>query len=53
MIGRPDVRVTIAESMTAFYGDAELMARLVRVEGRSNRWDEVADSVLSRAVSGA
>jgi MOSC domain-containing protein YiiM len=48
VISRPDVRVTIAESMTAFYGDAELMERLVRVEGRSSKWDEIAENVLGR-----
>ena len=48
VISRPDVRVTIAESMTAFYGDAELMERLIRVEGRSSNWDEIADRVLAR-----
>jgi MOSC domain-containing protein YiiM len=53
VIGRPDVRVTIAESMTAFYGDAELMARLLRVEGRSAKWDEIAVSVLGRVAASA
>ena len=48
VISRPEVRVTIAEAMTAFYGDAELMARLVRVEGRSSKWDEIAEGVLAR-----
>ena len=48
VISRPEVRVTIAEAMTAFYGDAELMERLVRVEGRSSNWDEVAGRVLGR-----
>ena len=51
VISRPDVRVTIAESMTAFYGDAELMERLLRVEGRSTKWDEIAAGVLARTVS--
>ena len=51
VIGRPDVHVTIAEAMTAFYGDAGLMARLVRVEGRSAKWDEIAADVLGRAVT--
>ena len=34
VLSRPDERVTIAESMSAYYGDAELMSRLLRVEGR-------------------
>jgi len=36
--------------MTAFYGDAELMRRLLQVEGRGNKWDEIAVGVLGRAV---
>jgi MOSC domain-containing protein YiiM len=51
VISRPDERVTIAESMIAYYGDAELMERLLRVAGRSTKWDEIAVSVLGRAVS--
>lgn len=51
VLSRPDERVTIAESMTAFYGDAELMSRLLRVEGRGLAWDEIAPSVLGRAAS--
>ena len=39
-LSRPCERVTIAESMTAYYGDAELMSRLLRVEGRGLAWDE-------------
>jgi MOSC domain-containing protein YiiM len=50
VISRPDERVTIAESMTAYYGDAELMRRLLRVEGRSAKWDEIAAGVLGRVA---
>jgi MOSC domain-containing protein YiiM len=50
VLSRPDERVTIAESMTAYYGDAELMARLLRVEGRGLAWDEIAPGVLERAA---
>lgn len=50
VISRPDERVTIAESMIAFYGDADLMRRLLRVEGRGTKWDEIAVGVLGRAV---
>ncbi len=49
---RPDERVTIAESMTAYYGDAGLMRRLLRVEGRGLAWDEIAPGVLERATAG-
>ena len=51
VVSRPDERVTIAESMTAYYGDAGLMARLLRVEGRGRAWDEIAPGVLERALS--
>jgi len=51
VMSRPCERVTIAESMTAYYGDAELMSRLLRVEGRGLAWDEIAPCVLQRAAS--
>jgi MOSC domain-containing protein YiiM len=50
VLGRPAVRVTLAEAMAAYYGDAELMRRLLRVQGRGAKWDEVAAVVLGRAV---
>ena len=50
VLSRPAVRVTIAESARAYYGDAELMRRLLQVEGRGNKWDEIAVGVLGRAV---
>lgn len=60
VLSRPAERVTVAEAMRAYYGDAGLMRRLLRVEGRGACWDEVALSVLGRvppapdlAVSGA
>jgi MOSC domain-containing protein YiiM len=49
VLGRPEVAVTVAESMLAFYGDDELMRRLLAVEGRGAKWDEIALGVLSRA----
>jgi MOSC domain-containing protein YiiM len=51
VISRPDEHVTIAESMTAYYGHVELMRRLLRVEGRGNKWDEIAVGVLGRAAA--
>ena len=48
---RPAVRVTIAESARAYYGDAELMRRLLLVDGRGSKWDEIAVSVLGRAAT--
>jgi MOSC domain-containing protein YiiM len=49
VVERPGERVTVAESMAAYYGDASVMERLLRVEGRGARWDEVAVGVLARA----
>ena len=51
VVSRPAERVTIAESMTAYYGDAELMLRLLRVDGRGRAWDEIARGVLDRAAA--
>jgi MOSC domain-containing protein YiiM len=48
VVARPAVAVTVAESMQAYYGDDELMRRLLDVEGRSAKWDEIAAHVLSR-----
>jgi MOSC domain-containing protein YiiM len=53
VLTRPAVRVTIAESARAYYGDAELMRRLLLVDGRSSKWDEIAVSVLGRVTPGA
>ena len=51
VVSRPGERVTIAESMTAYYGDAALMRRLLRVEGRGLDWDHIAPGVLERAAA--
>jgi MOSC domain-containing protein YiiM len=51
VVSRPGEHVTIAESMSAYYGDAELMRRLLRVEGRGLDWDEIAPGVLGRAAA--
>jgi MOSC domain-containing protein YiiM len=51
VVSRPAERVTIAESMTAYYGDAALMRRLLRVEGRGLEWDHIAPGVLDRATA--
>ena len=50
VLDRPAVRVTIAESMLAFYGDAGVMRRLLTVDGRGARWDEIGWQVLGRAA---
>jgi len=51
VVSRPAEQVTIAESMTAYYGDAALMRRLLRVEGRGLDWDNIAPGVLGRAAA--
>jgi len=51
VLSRPGEQVTIAESMTAYYGDAGLMRRLLRVEGRGLAWDEIAIGVLGRTAA--
>jgi MOSC domain-containing protein YiiM len=49
VLSQPAQRVTVAESMRAFYGDGAIMRRLLTVEGRGTRWDEIGQQVLSRA----
>jgi MOSC domain-containing protein YiiM len=49
VLSRPACRVTVAESMLAFYGDQDVMRRLLEVEGRGQKWDEISLRVLSRA----
>ncbi len=51
VLGQPAERVTLTESMRAYYGDADLMRRLLTVEGRSADWNEAALSVLGRPAS--
>jgi MOSC domain-containing protein YiiM len=50
VIARPGTAVTIAESVRAYYGDADLMRRLLLVAGRSSKWDEIAQSVVGRVA---
>ncbi len=49
VLGRPDQAVTVSESMRAFYGDREIMRRLLSVEGRGSKWDDIGADVLARA----
>jgi MOSC domain-containing protein YiiM len=49
VLSRPEQAVTVAEAMQAYYGDREIMHRLLTVEGRGDRWDTIGASVLSRA----
>jgi MOSC domain-containing protein YiiM len=47
VVSRPRQEVTVAESMTAFYGDQDIMRRLLAVEGRGSKWDEIAADILT------
>jgi MOSC domain-containing protein YiiM len=49
MLSRPALRVTLPEAMRAYYGEADIMRRVLEVEGHSTRWDEFAVKVLRRA----
>jgi MOSC domain-containing protein YiiM len=49
VLSRPERAVTVAESMHAYYGDREIMRRVLEVEGRGDKWDKIAAAVLSRA----
>ncbi len=47
VIDTPSEVVTVAESMRGFYGDRDIMRRLLTVEGRGSKWDEIAADMLS------
>ena len=51
LLDRPAARVTVAESMRAYYGDQDLMRRILRVPGRGGKWDEIGQHVLARATA--
>ncbi|MGI9006347.1 MAG: MOSC domain-containing protein [Streptosporangiaceae bacterium] len=51
VLERPAERVTVTESMRAFYGDQDLMRTLLTVPGRGGRWDEIGAHVLGRATA--
>jgi MOSC domain-containing protein YiiM len=48
VLSRPQVRVTVADAMRAYYGDTDIMRRLLTVAGRGAKWDEVGAEVLGR-----
>jgi MOSC domain-containing protein YiiM len=48
VVSQPEQRVTVGESMRAFYGDADLMRVLLTVEGRGSKWDSIGANVLGR-----
>jgi len=49
VLSQPEQAVTVTESMRAYYGDREIMNRLLTVEGRGCKWDQIGAAVLSRA----
>ena len=50
VLSRPAQRVTVAESMLAYYGHVDLMRALLTVPGRGAKWDAIATRVLSRTA---
>ena len=50
VLSRPEQRVTVAESMLAYYGDADLMRTLLTVPGRGTKWEAIAARVLGRTT---
>jgi MOSC domain-containing protein YiiM len=50
VVDRPAQHVSVAEAMSAYYGDAGLMRRLLLVEGRGAKWDNVAARVLGETA---
>jgi MOSC domain-containing protein YiiM len=52
VLSRPATKVTVAESMRAYYGDPDLMTVLLTVEGRGAKWDEIGENVLGRVGAG-
>lgn len=48
VLDRPAERVTVAESVRAYYGDQDLMRRLLQVRGRGEKWEEIGQHVLGR-----
>jgi MOSC domain-containing protein YiiM len=51
VLSRPEQRVTVAESMLAYYGDAGLMRTLLTVPGRGAKWEAIAARVLGRTMA--
>ena len=50
VLERPAVSVTVGESMLAYYGDTDLLRRLLTVDGRGGKWDEIGQRVVGRAA---
>jgi MOSC domain-containing protein YiiM len=50
VLSRPEDGVTVAGALRAYYGDADLMRRLLDAPGLDPQWAEAAVSVLGRPV---
>jgi MOSC domain-containing protein YiiM len=50
VLSRPADSVSVTEAMRAYYGDADLMRRLLSAPGLDPTWEETAVSVLARAA---
>lgn len=48
VLGRPEVRVTVAQAVRAYYGDRELMRAVRQVPGRAASWDARAERLLGQ-----
>jgi MOSC domain-containing protein YiiM len=46
VLSSPSQVVTVAEALRAFYGDRDIMRRLLTVDGRGSKWDEIAPDIL-------
>ena len=53
VLSRPPDSVTVAGAMRAFYGDAELMRRLLDAPGLDPKWREMMASALEREGAGS
>ena len=53
VLAGPQQRVTVAESIRAYYGDADLMRVLKTVPGRGAKWDAIAERVLGPGPRGS
>jgi MOSC domain-containing protein YiiM len=50
VLSRPPEGVTVTGAMRAYYGDADLMRRLLDAPGLDPKWEDVAVSVLGRSA---
>lgn len=47
VVSTPSSVVSVAEALSAFYGDRDIMRRLLTVDGRGSKWDEIAADMLA------